>query len=84
MARPRARPWKRSAGGVRRRTGRDGMQGERLASGVRTSSDAVVDGGAEELLESVGWFEVEGGDLGVAPDAASPTPLDEKLERPVD
>ena len=51
---------------------------------MRTDGDAVVDGGAEELLESVGGFEVERGDLGVAPDAASPTPLDEKSERPVD
>ena len=50
---------------------------------LATNGDAVV-GGAEELLESIGGFEVEGGDLGVAPDAASPTPLDEKSERPVD
>ena len=62
----------------------DLLDSERFASGVRTDGDAVVDGGAEELLESVGGFEVEGGDLGVAPDAASPTPLDEKSERPVD
>ena len=41
---------------------------------MRTNSDAVVDGGAEELLESAGGFEVVGGDLGVAPDAASPPP----------
>jgi hypothetical protein len=45
---------------------------------LATNGDAVVDGGAEELLESVGGFEVEGGVLGVTPDAASPTPLDEK------
>ena len=51
---------------------------------LATNGDAVVDGGAEELLESAGGFEVEGGDLGVAPDAASPTPLDETSERPVD
>ena len=53
------------AGGGRRRAGRDGVQGKRLASGVRADGDAVVDGGAEELLESVGGFEVEGGGLGV-------------------
>ena len=41
---------------------------------LATNGDAVVDGGAEELLESVGGFEVERGDLGVAPDAASPPP----------
>ena len=51
------------AGGGRRRAGRDGVQGKRLASGVRADGDAVVDGGAEELLESVGGFEVEGGGL---------------------
>ena len=33
-----------------------------------------MDGGAEGLLESVGGFGVEEGDLGGAPDAASPTP----------
>ena len=52
------------AGGGRRRAGRDGVQGKRLASGVRADGDAVVDGGAEELLESVGGFEVEGGGSG--------------------
>ena len=51
------------AGGGRRRAGRDGVQGKRLASGVRADGDAVVDGGAEELLETVGGFEVEGGGL---------------------
>ena len=51
------------AGGGRRRAGRDGVQGKRLASGVRADGDAVVDGGAEELLESVCGFEVEGGGL---------------------
>ena len=54
------------AGGGRRCAGRDGVQGKRLASGVRADGDAVVDGGAEELLESVGGFEVKGGGLGVA------------------
>ena len=63
------------------------MWPRRSFAGLRslaTDGDAVVDGGAEEWLESVGGFEVEGGDLGAAPDAASPTPLDEKSERPVD
>ena len=36
------------------------LQGQGLASGVGTGGDAVVDGGAEELLETVGRFEVEG------------------------
>ena len=36
------------------------MQGQGLAPGVGTGGDAVVDGGAEELLETVGGFEVEG------------------------
>ena len=54
------------------------MWPSRSFAGLRslaTNGDAAVDGGAEELLESVGGFEVEGGDLGVAPDAALPTPL---------
>ena len=36
------------------------MQGQGLAPGVGAGGDAVVDGGAEELLETVGGFEVEG------------------------
>ena len=63
------------------------MWPRRSFAGLRllaTNGDAVVDGGAEELFESVGGFEVVGGDLGVAPDAASPTPMDEKSERPGD
>ena len=47
------------AGVVRWRVGRDGMQGQGLAPGVGAGGDAVVDGGAEELLETVGGFEVE-------------------------
>ena len=35
-------------------------------SGVGADGDAVVDEGAEELLEPVGGFEVEGGRLVVA------------------
>ena len=54
------------AGVGRRRVGRDGMQGQGLAPGVGAGGDAVVDGGAEELLETVGGFEVEGGGLVVA------------------
>ena len=46
-----------------RRAGRDGMQGEGLAPGMGADGDAVVDGGAEELLEAVGGLEVEGGGL---------------------
>ena len=49
------------AGVVRQRVGRDGAQGQGLAPGVGAGGDAVVDGGAEELLETVGGFEVEGG-----------------------
>ena len=49
------------AGVGRRRVGRDGAQGQGHAPGVRAGGDAVVDGGAEELLETVGGFEVEGG-----------------------
>ena len=54
------------AGVGRRRVGRDGAQGQGLAPGVGAGGDAVVDGGAEELLESVVGFEVEGGGLVVA------------------
>ena len=49
------------AGVVGERVGRDGAQGQGLAPGVGAGGDAVVDGGTEELLESVGGFEVEGG-----------------------
>ena len=42
------------------------MQGEGLAPGVGAGGDAVVDGGAEELLETVVGFEVERGGLVVA------------------
>ena len=53
-------------------------------TGIGLVAGDMLLSGAEEWLESVGGFEVEGGDLGAAPDAASPTPLDEKSERPVD
>ena len=53
------------AGVGRRRVGHDGMQGQGLAPGM-TGGDAVVDGGTEELFESVGGLEVEGGGLVVA------------------
>ena len=48
------------AGVVRQRVGRDGAQGQCPAPGVGADGDAVMDGGAEELLETVGGFEVEG------------------------
>ena len=48
------------AGVGRRRVGRGGAQGQGLAPGVGAGGDAVVDGGTEELLESVVGFEVEG------------------------
>ena len=51
---------------VCQRVGRDGVQGQGLAPGVGADGDAVVDGGAEELLETVVGFEVEGGGLVVA------------------
>ena len=54
------------AGVGRRRVGRDGAQGQGLAPGVGAGGDAVVDGGAEELLETVVGFEVERGGLVVA------------------
>ena len=54
------------AGVGRRRVGRDGAQGQGLARGVGAGGDAVVDGGAEELLETVVGFEVERGGLVVA------------------
>ena len=54
------------AGVVGERVGRDGAKRQGLAPGVVAGGDAVVDGGAEELLESVVGFEVEGGGLVVA------------------
>ena len=46
---------------LRERVGRDGAQGQGLAPGMGADCDAIVDDGAEELLETVGGFEVEGG-----------------------
>ena len=60
------------AGVGRRRVGRDGVQGQGLAPGVGAGGDAVVHGGAEELLESVVGFEVEGGGLVVADQQSLP------------
>jgi hypothetical protein len=37
-----------------------------LAAGVRSNGDAVVNGGADELIEGVSGLEVEIGLLGVA------------------
>ena len=54
------------AGDVGRRVGRDGAKRQGHAPGVGAGGDAVVDGGAEEWLESVVGFEVEGGGLVVA------------------
>ena len=51
------------AGVVGRRAGADGAKRQGLASGVGAGGDAVVDGGGEELLETVGGFEVDGGGL---------------------
>ena len=48
------------------------MQGQGRAPGVGAGGDAVVHGGAEELLESVGGFEVEGGGLVVADQQSLP------------
>ena len=45
------------AGVGRRRVGRDGAKRQGLAPGVGAGGDAVVDGGTEELLESVVGFE---------------------------
>ena len=42
------------------------MQGQSPAPGVGAGGNAVVDGGAEELLETVGGFEVKGGIVFVA------------------
>ena len=46
---------------LRERVGRDGAQGQGLAPGMGADCDAIVDDGAEELLETVGGFEVERG-----------------------
>ena len=54
------------AGVVGRRVGVDGAKRQGLATGVVAGGDAVVDGGAEELLEIVGGFEVEGGGIVIA------------------
>ena len=56
------------AGVVGRRVGADGAQRQCLATGVGAGGDAVVDGGAEELLEIVGGLDVEGGGIVVALD----------------
>ena len=60
------------AGVVGRRVGADGAKRQGLASGVGAGGDAVVDGSAEELLETVGGFEVEGGVLFVADQQSLP------------
>ena len=51
---------------VCQRVGRDGMQGQGLAPGMGADCDAIVDGGAEESLETVVGFEVERGGFVVA------------------
>ena len=60
------------AGVGRRRVGRDGAKRQCHAPGVGAGGDVVVDGGAEELLETVGGFEVEGGVLFVADQQSLP------------
>ena len=57
---------------VGRRVGADGVQGQCHAPGVGAGGDVVVDGGGEELLETVGGFEVEGGVLFVADQQSLP------------
>ena len=54
------------------------MQGQGLAPGVGAGGDAVADGGTEELLESVGGFEVEGGGLVVANQQTLPYRSDDR------
>jgi len=49
------------AGVVGRRVGADGAKRQGLAPGVGAGGDAVVDGGAEELLEIVGGLDEGGG-----------------------
>ena len=61
------------AGVVGRRGGVDGARRRGLAPGVGAGGDAVVDSGAEELLEIVGGLDVEGGGLFVA--AQQPLPF---------
>ena len=60
------------AGVVGRWVGADGAKRQGLAPGVGAGGDAVVDGGAEELLEPVVGFEVEGGVLVVAEQQSLP------------
>ena len=60
------------AGVVGRRAGADGTQRQGLAPGVGAGGDTVVDGSAEELLETVVGFEVEGGGLFVAAQQSLP------------
>ena len=48
---------------VGRRAGADSAKRQSLAPGVGAGGDAVVDGGAEELLEIVGGLDVERGVL---------------------
>ena len=55
-----------------RRVGRDGMQGQGLAPGVGAGGDAGVNASAEELLETVVGFEVEGRVLFVAAQQSLP------------
>ena len=66
------------AGDVGRRVGADGAQGQGLARGVGAGGDAVVHGGAEELLEPVVGFEVERGGLFVADQQSPAAPAKEK------
>ena len=54
------------AGAVGRRAGADGAQRQGLAPGVGAGGDAVVDGGAEELLDIGDGLDVEGGGLVIA------------------
>ena len=48
---------------VGRRAGADGAKRQGLAPGAGAGDDAVVDGGAEELIEIVGGLDVERGGL---------------------
>ena len=49
-----------------------GAQGQGLAPSMGADCDAIVDGGAEGLFETVGRFEVEGGSLVVADQQSLP------------
>ena len=60
------------AGVVGRRAGVDGAKRQGLAPGVGAGGDAVVDGGAEELLEPVGGLDVKGGGLFIAQQQSLP------------